>query len=166
MAPGQTMAPGDTMPGMGAATPSPAQPSDAARMICANETILNIKKILGLAATPVPDSAWNDQLYTCTYRLPYGSLVLSVKQSAGDALARSYFERLRAAATTGQAIEGMANLGLPAFKTGTSVSFVKDNMTLLVDAGHLPASVGPHEVSRSALAYEVATAVLACWQGG
>jgi hypothetical protein len=58
----------------------------------------------------------------------------------------------------------MANLGLPAFETTAgSAVFVKDSFVLTVDATALKTNLGPHNVSRSAFAYEVATAVLACW---
>ncbi|GAB3568147.1 hypothetical protein GCM10027405_29560 [Arthrobacter alkaliphilus] len=133
-------------------------------MICQDETRTNILRILSLPAPPRTTDAWADSLYTCTYALPSGSLVLSVKQAPDAGAARAHFDGLQHVAVSAQPIEGMANLGFPAFQTpdGTVV-FVKDNFVLTVDATGLPATVGPHDVTRSAFAYEVATAVLACW---
>lgn len=91
---------------------------------------------------------------------------MRVKESASPAAARSYFDSLQKDLASTSPIEGMANLGLPAFKTDDGgVVFAKDSMTLYVDATKLPANVNPNGVSRSEFSYEVATTVLACWQG-
>lgn len=132
-------------------------------MVCADETRNNVTRILSLPATPATTETWADKLYTCTYALPAGSLVLSVKETADPSAARAYFDRLQQRAAGAAPIEGLANLGFPAFQTPASAVFVKDNFVLTVDATALPATLGPHNVSRSAFAYEVATAVLACW---
>ncbi|MDD0858427.1 hypothetical protein NHF46_12945 [Arthrobacter alpinus] len=36
-------------------------------------------------------------------------------------------------------------------------------MTLQVDATAFPATVGPHKVTASTFAYEMATTILGCW---
>ena len=139
-------------------------PSASARMVCGEETRANIVRILALPSPPPTTDAWADKLYTCTYALPAGSLVLSVKEAADPAAAHADFDGLQRSTASARPIEGMANLGLPAFETSAgSVVFVKDSFVLTVDAAALPATLGPHGVSRSAFAYEVATAVLACW---
>lgn len=139
-------------------------PSASAKMVCAEETRTNIVKILSLAGPPRTTDSWADKLYTCTYALPAGPFVLSVKEAADPAAARAYFDGLAGATASSRPIEGMANLGFPAFEAPAgSVVFVKDNFILKVDAEALPATFGPHGVSRGAFAYEVATAVLACW---
>lgn len=152
-------------------TPSPAAvpagaeglPSAAAKMVCGDETRSNIARILSLPETPPTSDSWAEKLYTCTYSLPSGPLVLSVKETADPAAARANFDSLRQQPTA-RPIEGMANLGLPAFETTAgSVVFAKDNFVLTVDATALPPTLGPHGVSRNAFAYETATAVLACW---
>ncbi|WP_251046237.1 hypothetical protein [Arthrobacter sp. ISL-85] len=138
-------------------------PSAAAKMVCGEETRNNIARILALASPPRTTDSWADKLYTCTYALPEGPLVLSVKEAPDPAAARAFFDKQQQ--STGQAapIEGLANLGFPAFQTPASAVFAKDNFVLTVDASALPAGLGPHQVSRDALAYQAATAVLACW---
>ena len=89
-------------------------------------------------------------------------LVFSVKESADPAAARASFDHQQAE-VRGTLIEGMANLGFPAFQTATSAVFVKDSFVLTVDATALPAVLGPDRASSGAFAYQVATAVLACW---
>ncbi len=152
-------------PSAGAAAPDrQSTPSESAKMVCGAETRANIARILALGEEPRTQDAWTQPLYTCTYTLPSGTLVLSVKEAADTAAARADFEGLQRKTATARPIEGMANLGLPAFETESgSAVFVKDSFILSVDASALSATLGPHAVSRSAFAYEVATAVLACW---
>jgi hypothetical protein len=138
-------------------------PSAAAVMVCGEETRTNIVRILSLPSVPGTESSWVDKLYTCTYALPEGPLVLSVKEASDPTAARASFDGLKRATTGSAPIEGLANLGFPAFQTPASAVFVKDNFVLTVDATALTATLGPHNVSRSAFAYEVAAAVLACW---
>lgn len=139
--------------------------SDASLMICGKEPRADIAVILALDTPPQTVDSWADELYTCTYHLPAGALVLSVKESADEASALSYFNALGTNLAPITPIEGLANLGLPAYETSDgAVVFVKDNMTLQVDASKLPDKIGPHDVSRNALAYQVATTILACWE--
>ena len=172
MAPGVTMAPGQSMSGMTATTPAPAThtggkasgPSASSAMICGPETVKNVTTLMGLG-TPAPTRAtWADHLYTCTYQLPGGLLVLSVKESTGPATARGYFNALRPRLGHTTAVTGLAGLGLPAYENTTGqVVFLKDNATLQVDATALPPRVGPQNTTRAAMAYTVATDILACW---
>ena len=142
---------------------APDSPSAPAKMVCGEETRNNIARILALASPPLTTDSWADKLYTCTYALPTGPLVLSVKEAADTAAARAYFERQQQSSAQAAPIEGLANLGLPAFQTPASAVFVKDSFVLTVDASALPATVGPQQVSRGAFAYQIATTVLACW---
>jgi hypothetical protein len=132
-------------------------------MICEDETRSSIMGILALPAPPPSADAWADGLYTCTYTLPAGSFVLSVKEAPDPAAARTHFDALQQQTPSAHPIEGMANLGFPAFQTPTAAVFVKDNFVLTVDATALPPTLGPHDVKPGAFAYEVATTVLACW---
>ena len=138
-------------------------PSPAATMVCGDETRTNIVKALSLPSEPPTTDSWADKLYTCTYSLPFGHLLLSVKETPDPAAARTFFDGLQQQAAGAAPIEGLANLGFPAFQTPTSAVFTKDNFVLTVDAAALPATLGPHDVSRDAFAYQIATAVLACW---
>ncbi|MEP7018492.1 MAG: hypothetical protein ABI899_10795, partial [Actinomycetota bacterium] len=174
MSPGMSMAPGESMAGMTATSPVPAarsnvtasRPSASAAMICGPETVKNVTTLMGMR-TPAPATAtWADHLYTCTYRLPGGPLVLSVKESSNATTARSYFDMLRARLGKTVPVTGLAGLGLPAYeKDNGTVVFLKDNMTLQVNATALPPRVGPQNTSPADLAYTVATDILACWSG-
>lgn len=132
-------------------------------MVCGEETRANIVKILALPSVPGTAATWADKLYTCTYTLPGGALVLSVKQAPDPDAAHTYFQDLQRSTVAATPIEGLANLGFPAFQTPSSAIFVKDNFVLTVDAAALPETLGPNHVTRDAFAYQVATTVLACW---
>lgn len=132
-------------------------------MVCGDETRTNIVKALSLPSEPPTTDSWADRLYSCTYTLPSGHLVLSVKETSDPESARTFLDGLQHQAPGAVPIEGLANLGFPAFQTPTSAVFTKDNFVLTVDAAALPSTLGPHAVSRDAFAYQVATAVLACW---
>ncbi|TFB54980.1 hypothetical protein E3N94_10515 [Cryobacterium sp. Sr3] len=167
-----TMAPGMSMPGT-SASPTPqsssagsaeAGPSAASQMICGTETRDNITRALTLAAPPHSVDSWINRQYTCTYHLTDGEFVISVQESSDAASARSYFDTMQGNLAPVQPIEGLANLGLPAYETtGGVVVFLKDNMTLQVDARKLTDRIGPHGVTRTAFSYQVATAILGCW---
>ncbi len=141
-------------------------PSAAAQMICTDETKTNLAASLALPAPPQSADSWVDRLYTCSYALPAGKFVLSVKESDSPASARAYFDALQKKLGETEEIQGLSNLGLPAYKTADgNVVFVKDNMTLQVDGTGLTKTVGPHGVSRTELSFEIATAILGCWTG-
>jgi hypothetical protein len=141
-------------------------PSRSAQMICSTTTRQAIATALAMSALPAPTAEWANQVYTCTYKLPNGLLVLKVKELTDVSTAQQYFETLRGALGQNEPITGLAGLGLPGFKTHDgNVVFVKDNMTLHVDATGLPADVGPNRVSRIDFAYQVATNILGCWTG-
>lgn len=141
-----------------------AGPSAASRMICAQETKDDISSILALEQAPHTVDGWADTTYTCTYHLADGPLVISVKESADPAAARNYFGAL-GGRLHAEPIKGLANLGFPAAQTADgSVLFLKDTSTLHVNGTGLPAAVGPQDVTRTDLAYQVATTILACWK--
>ena len=133
-------------------------------MICAEETKEDIASILALQQAPQTVDEWADATYTCTYRLAGGPLVISVKESSDAAAARRYFDTLKGRLQAAP-IKGLASLGFPAAQTADgSVVFLKDSSTLHVDATGLAARVGPQNVARTDLAYQVATTILACWK--
>lgn len=158
-------------PGAASPTASPTDipvaaaggPSAAALMVCSKEIQEKIVQILALASAPGNGATWADKIFTCTYALPGGSLVLSVKEAADPDAARAYFQELQRGTVGAAPIEGLANLGFPAFQTPSTAVFVKDNFVLSVDASALPEPLGPNQVTRAAFAYQVATTVLACW---
>lgn len=166
-------APGMSMPGMAPTTSAPvptgsgtaAGPSASARMVCGPEIRRDVATALGLRTPPTATTSWVDHLYTCTYRLRTGSLVLSVKESPDVPAARGYFSAVQHRLGNTHPLLGLSALGLPAYDTtdGTVV-FLKDDKVLQVDATTLPHEAGQPD-SRSGLAYEVATDVLGCWTG-
>jgi hypothetical protein len=168
MTPGMVMPDGSTM---GAAKPSEVaaadnsdSPSAAEKMICAAETHSTITKVLGLKAAPTSRSSWRDHVYTCTYRLPMGTLIVSVKQSAGPAAAETYFREHQATLGATEKLDGLGQ-GSYGTKSGTVV-LLKDNDTLTVDATRLPAVFGDEQSKRFDFAYELASDILGCWTEG
>lgn len=140
-------------------------PSDAALMVCGKQTKDNISSILDLEAAPHTVTNWADKVFTCTYHLAEGPLVISVQESANPKSARNYFDALKSEVKNPTPIKGLANLGFPAYQTENgSVVFLKDNMTLHVDATDLPPAVGPEKIEPASFAYQTATTILACWK--
>ena len=160
--PGTSMPPGHTMPGT--SMPSAGrQPSAAALMICSDDLRDQVRTVLRLSAPAPARSTWQDPLYTCTYTLPMGTMVVSVRESASKPAAR---EHLRALRTRLGATEALLGLGEQAYATRTGIALVvKDAMTLQVDTTRLPPVFGPERQRRTDLAYEIASAVLGCWTG-
>lgn len=146
------------------ATSSAHGPSEAALMVCDDQTKGNVTSFLALRSVPHTVTSWADSTFKCTYHLPDGTLKISVQEAADPAAARTYFDAMQAFTKDATAIRGLANLGFPAYETATgSAVFQKDNMILLVDASDLPAAVGPNGVTPSAFAYQLSTTILACW---
>ena len=145
-----------------AGTQQAAPPKNAA-MVCGKEIRGEIGQTLGLTAAPAASSTWADSVFTCTYRLDSGPLVLSVNVAPTTAKAGAYFDSRRqqtAGATP------LAGLGERSFGTPQgSVTVIKDAMTLTVDATRLPAVFGTSQQKRADFAYEVASVVLGCWTG-
>lgn len=165
--PSPSMSPGMSMSGGApAAGAADTGPSESARMICGPEIRRDVATTLALPAQPPTTTTWANHLYTCTYRLPVGPLVLSVQESTGAATARTYFEGLRQRLGTARPLIGLAALGLPSYDTPSgTIVFLKDTMTLQVDASRLPAVLGPQHDTRSNVAYTVASDILGCWTG-
>jgi len=174
MSPGMSMAPGMSMPGMspaGTAT-SPAHndtasgPSASSRMICGPEIQGDVVTMLALHPAPSTTTTWAGHLYTCTYHLPAGPLVLSVKESPDVASATVYFNALRQRLAPTHPLTGLLSLGETAYDTpGGTVVVLKDDKTLQIDATELPRVAGQHQQSRTDLAYEVASDIIGCWTG-
>lgn len=140
-------------------------PSDAARMVCTGQVVDDITRIMGLDEDAEPASSWNRPTFTCTFELAAGPLVLSVHDATDLAAGREHFRTLRARQADAQAIKGVYSLGLPAYETADgTVAFVKDGKTLEVDATGLTGDLGAEgDMTRTEIAYAVATSVLTCW---
>ncbi|WP_258803464.1 hypothetical protein [Pseudarthrobacter sp. NS4] len=144
--------------------PNADGPSEAAKMVCGDQPKDRLTAILDLKQAPHTINDWADSTFTCTYHLDEGDLVISVKEAKNKATALTYFDAMQALAKDATPIEGLANLGFPAYETADgSAVFQKDSFVLQVDASGLPATIGPDAVTRNALAYQLSTTILACW---
>ncbi|SOD72189.1 hypothetical protein SAMN05892883_1610 [Jatrophihabitans sp. GAS493] len=167
---GMAMTPGMVMPDgstMGVPTPLPSAaavgPSEAAREICSTEIRNDIAQVLALKSIPAPSATWAEHVYTCTYQLPMGMLVLSVTEAADDAAAQTFAATLRTHLADAHNVAGLTTT---AFATPNGrLALVKDNDTLQIDATRLPAQFGSQDEKRTDFAYEVASDVLGCWTG-
>ncbi|NUP49662.1 MAG: hypothetical protein HOW97_20480 [Catenulispora sp.] len=145
-------------------THTDAGPSAAALMVCGPEIRKALTTALGLTTAPTVTATWADHLYTCTYRLPTGRLVLSVKESPDSTTANTYYADLRRQLGDTHPLTGAQGLGNPGYESpGGTVVILKDGKTLTVDATGMPATSGPAKTSRMDLAYEITTDILGCW---
>lgn len=152
------------MTGMHMGPASPSKPSASAAMICSAETHQALQHNLGLPTTPTSTSSWSDDVYTCTYRLSGGDLVVSVQDAANESAGQHYFAAVTSRMPQLQPIRGLENFGLKGYADGAgTVLFLKDGKTLDVDATALPAHVGRYAQSPAHVAYALAAAILACW---
>ena len=146
------------------ATPDRGSPTAAAAMICSHETAQAVQRTFALPSVPRAVDDWRRPTYRCDYRLPHGTLRLTVQDQQPGRAARAQFDSTRSAANGARAITGMQGLGLPAFESSAGqVGFLKDGRTLLVDASGVTRADLPPGFSRMGTAYAVAAAVIACW---
>lgn len=163
-APQHTSAAGASAAGAAEAGAPAAGPSAAARMICSTEVRTDIRKVLALKTTPQPTSRWTNHVYTCTYRLPMGTFVISVTESTDAAAAQTVAANLRKSLSQPRATAGLT---ATSFATPQGlVALVKDNDTLQVDATRLPKQFGEQQQKRTDFAYEIASDILGCWTEG
>jgi hypothetical protein len=160
--PGVTMAPGAA----GHRAQDTSAPSPSALMICGSEIRDDVATLLALPTPPRTSTSWVDNVYTCTYHLTQGPLVLSVHEAGNVRTARGEFVALRKQLGTTRPLRGAAGLGLPAYETATgNVVFLKDDKVLGVDATRLPQRVEQSHRTRVDLAYTLATDIMGCWSG-
>lgn len=141
------------------------EPSDAARMICNGQVVKSVTSFFDLEEAPVPSSTWDQPMFTCTYDLESGPLVLTVHDATDPEKGKAYYESLRKSLGSPEEFKGMLGLGRPGFATGDgTVVFITDGKTLEVDATALSGKMGVNGTSTpSDAAYAVASAVVACW---
>jgi hypothetical protein len=150
-------------PSSAAETGDANTPPAAAQMVCSDEIRRAVTGALGVDSVPAPRSTWADQLYTCTYAVPQGPLVLSVTVSPTNAAAGDRLETMRGQLGAGQPEAGLGERAYSA-DDGTVLA-VKDNMVLHVDATALPDDLGVVHERRIDLARVLAGAVFNCWIG-
>lgn len=154
----------NSMAGMNMGGAAMAAPSATAAMVCSTEISDSVMSALALAQRPTTKDTWSAHLYTCTYTLPSGDVVFSVKDSSNVHAGMAYFKHLQGGldAKVGvHPIKGLAGLGLPSFESKNGhVVFIKDGKTLHVDASNVSGASGQR---RTKIAYQLATDVVACW---
>lgn len=141
-------------------------PSPVARMVCAGQVVDDVTRILDLAGDVTPSSSWTEPTFRCTFDVPDGPLVLTVHDADDEAAGMAHFQQARTSHRDATPLRGVYGLGLPAYETESgTVSFVRDGKTLEVDATALPARGNGVDgaMSRTEIAYAVATSVLTCW---
>lgn len=151
------------MEGMHRRTGEGRDPSQPARMICSSEIREAVMRTFALPTQPGSTRHWSGGIFGCTYQLPMGELRLSVNDAVDPANGGTYYRQLRARLPSASTIQGMQNLGLPAFQTPYDVVFLKDGKTLRVDARAVTDQDLPARFTRQDVAYGVASAVVACW---
>jgi hypothetical protein len=133
-------------------------------MVCSDEIHTAVAQTFEQPAVADGNSTWSDQLFTCTYALEGGPLVLSVKDTTTGPTGRAYFDALRASDGMPPLLTGLKAFGLPSYETSTGrVVFLKDGKTLVVDAQGLPVVAGPKGQTRTDVAYAIAADVIGCW---
>jgi uncharacterized protein YceK len=146
---------------------SSAKPTGTATMVCREDEIRDaVRRTFSLTSQPRGTEKWvaKDRLFSCTYTLPGGPLVLTVQDATDARAGHAYFERLRTQVHGARRISGMENFGFPAYQTQAGdVLFLKDGKTLHVDATGLSVASLPAGYDRADAAYSIASAVIGCW---
>ena len=138
-------------------------PPAAAQMVCSDEIRGEVADALDLTSVPAPTATWADHVYTCTYALPMGRLVLAVMVSPSTTAASGQLDTMRGqlGASTPEPGLGQQAYSAPA---GTVLA-VKDNMVLRADATGLPDDLGATHQGRLQVARLIAAGVFNCWTG-
>lgn len=141
--------------------PAGATPSPIATEVC-HEAVKEIAATLGVTAT-VSTPTWVDHLYTCDYRYPGGTMVLSVKELSSWAQTDAYYQSLADRLGRTRTLQG---LGQGAFQTTDGSMVVrKDWKVLLVNVQGLPPQFGVPPTSSGDVAVTVSDVILGCWSG-
>jgi hypothetical protein len=142
--------------------PAGRTPSTIATMICKPKTRQEIASALGEFAT-VSRPTWVNHLYSCQYRYPTGSMVLSVKELSSWTQTKSYFQTLERQMGKAQGINGLGQAAVET--TDGSMIVRKDWKVLLINSAGLPPQFGQPPTSSGAVAQSVAVVILSCWDG-
>jgi hypothetical protein len=141
--------------------PAGAEPSPIATQVC-HEAVKDIASTLGVTAR-VSTPTWTDHLYSCAYRYPGGTMVLSVKELSSWSETDAYYQSLADQLGKTRTLQG---LGQGAFQTTDGSMVVrKDWKVLLVDVKGLPSQFGVPPTSSGDVAVTVSDVILGCWAG-
>jgi hypothetical protein len=142
--------------------PAGTQPSASSKMICQKEAQIDIASSLGLKAT-VSTPTWIDDVYSCKYVYPDGTVTLSVKELLN---AQQTTAAYKAFGTKLGKRPEIVSFGEGAFiTTNGSVIVRKDFKVLDVDVSKLPQQFGEPTQDRSNIALSIAATVMSCWTG-
>ena len=124
--------------------------------VCAPMVANGIIEFLGGPLPSPQQGAWAGHVYTCTYPLGGGQLVLTVTQLRTKAAATTAYNRLVRRTTRRTRLNGLGNA---AYQTpdGTLVAR-KDQFVLDADPTGAPPGVRPAD-----LAFAAVVAVMGCW---
>jgi len=152
----------------GATTTYPAlvpvgpDPSVSSKMVCGTEGQAAIAAFTNETPTKVTTPKWQQNVYSCTYVYPNGTMGLAVKELATKAETDAYYASLQHQFGLKQKFElGQGAFVAPDGKVVTR----KDYKVLTVDPTTLPASFGEPPTSRSNIAIGAASALMGCWTG-
>ena len=147
----------------GQAAADGSKPTATALMVCSDDIKGKVRQVLKLPADPQTTSSFVDQLYTCTYTLPMGPLVLSVQALRRPAGRAGLLRRAAAHARADRKPRRARGEGVRHYDRGSGRAQGQR------DAGgrrHRVAAVfGAEQQKRTDLAYEIASDVLGCWTG-
>jgi hypothetical protein len=142
--------------------PPGTQASASSKMVCSKEAQRDIAASLGVKAT-VSTPTWVNDVYTCKYVYPTGTLTLSVKELSNAAQTTAAYTSF--GTKLGRRPE-VVSFGQGAFiTTNGSVIVRKDYKVLDVDVSQLPQKFGQPPQDRSNVALSVAATVMSCWTG-
>ena len=150
-------------PSAAAAQYASNSPPAAARMVCSDEIRTQVAGALGLDGPPTPQDGWADHVYTCTYAVPMGTLVLAVTVTPSDGAAGTQLDALRTRTGAADPEQGFGRRAYSA-PDGVLVA-VKDNLVLEIDATAMPDDLGPGHQRRIDVVRLLAAGVFACWTG-
>lgn len=142
---------------------APTDPSATAHMVCAEETRATLSTMLAGAAVPPGTANWDDPVYTCTFTLPVGRLVISVTEGADSATTSRAFTALQHRLGRTHDLLGLGQASYAS--SNGDVVLRKGHNILRVDATGLPAQFGRQQQKRTDFAYETASIILGCWTG-
>jgi len=146
-------------------SPSGQVASPQAKMICADEAVVDVADALLIKTVAKPKASWTGEDFTCTYRYAAGAqIVLKVRDLPSDAAAATYLAGLgRTLHRTSKEIT-FGTDGAFAVPDG-SVAVQKDSHVLFVDVSGLPKSWADPPLKPNEAASIVAAAIMGCWTG-
>jgi len=143
--------------------PAGANPSPLSVEVCSVKAETQVDEALGESTIKVTTPTWVDDLYTCDYQFPQGTIILSVKELSSAAETTAYFNQLGVNLGNKQTLFG---LGQGGFLTDNgSVVVRKDWKVLLVDSTALKAPIATNHSLSGTPAETVASVIMACWAG-